>query len=265
MNVLEERGTALRAFPYAFQLILDSSSWGSIANFSPNLSTNPLCTIRSYIDCWICDVTRVPWHFIVPKPRCVDGTRYLRRVSICCCAIILAFSSILQFNDSNDIVSSRSSCSSWWPYTCSLAPIMKGILSHNVLSIDTRSICFADAWRASNDKPVLFRAERPSYETVICGVSLRFAMMMLSKNEAIPTCPANSVRYESLALSTSPPPSIHYSASGVAKIHPHAPMSYSSKLDPSLTAIAVPDIRWRRRRSVEWLVSKCWKNRWGWG
>ena len=33
MKVCEDRGTALRAIPYAFQLILDSNNAGSISNF----------------------------------------------------------------------------------------------------------------------------------------------------------------------------------------------------------------------------------------
>ena len=95
--------------------------------------------------------------------------------------------------------------------------------------------------RESRKKLVISKAERPSHDTVTCGCPLGLSIIMLSKNDAIPTCPANSVLYESLALGTNPPPSIHSSASGVAIIHPHAPMSYSSKYDPSLTAIAVPD------------------------
>ena len=134
-----------------------------------------------------------PWHLIVPNPNCVEENLQFFLLAICSNAILLALSSILQFKHSK-IVNTRSCWSSWWSYTCSLAMVWYGMMSHRWLSIDIRSICLLEALSESRDKPVLLRADRPSQETVIIGMAARLSMMILSNNAAMPSWPANSVR-----------------------------------------------------------------------
>ena len=69
-----------------------------------------------------------------------------------------------------------------------------GMISHKWLNIDIRSICLLEARKESRESPVLLSAERPSQETVMVGAASKLSMIMLSKNAAIPSCPANSVR-----------------------------------------------------------------------
>ena len=69
-----------------------------------------------------------------------------------------------------------------------------GMMSHKWLTIDIRSMCLLEARKESRERPVLLSAERPWQETVMVGVASKLAMMMLSRNAAIPSCPANSVR-----------------------------------------------------------------------
>lgn len=113
------------------------------------------------------------------------------------------------------------------------------MVDHNVPSMETMSKCVSIALSASGPGPVQLRADNPSHETVINGVALSSGMMTPFDNEAIPSWPASSVRTESLALGTTPPPSIHSTPSGVATAHAHVPISNSSKYEPPLTSIAV--------------------------